>query len=336
MKEYLLLLPVLVSFLSTFYLMPYWIKRARYAGLVGKDMNKPDKEEVAESGGVVVIISFVLSILIYIAIKTFYFKDSSLVIEIFALLFSILFIAFVGMIDDILGWKIGLNKRTRIILIAFAALPIMVINAGAKEASLPFLGKVVLGWIYTLFLIPLAIIGTSTTFNFLAGYNGLEARQGILIFLAFFVFAYLTGARWLSLICLCILAALFAFLKYNKYPSKVFPGNVLTYPLGALIALIAILGDIEKFAIFIFIPNIIEVFLKLRGKLKMESFAKPNNDGSLELKYKKIYGLEHFAIFVLKKYKQKVYEKDVVDFINIIQIIFILLAFFVFRGGFLQ
>jgi len=334
MKEYILLIPILVSFFITFYLMPYWIKKARNAGLVGKDMNKPTKEYVAECGGVIVVISFVLSALLYIAIKTFYFKDSSFIIEIFALLFSILFVAFVGIIDDILGWKIGLNKRTRIILIAFASLPIIVINAGIKEVSLPFFGVVELSYLYLFFVIPIAFIGTSTTFNFLAGYNGLEARQGILIFLALSIFTYLTGTRWLSLISLCMVAALFAFLKYNQFPAKVFPGNTLTYALGALIALIAILGNIEKFAIFIFIPNIIEVFLKLRGGLKKESFAKPNKDGSLELKYKKIYGLEHFAIYILKKFKQKVYENDVVDFINIIQLIFILIAFFACRGGF--
>jgi hypothetical protein len=67
----------------------------------------------------------------------------------------------------------------------------------------------------------------------------------------------------------------------------------------------AILGNMEKIAIFFFIPYIVEVILKSRGRLKKESFAKPNKDNSLEMPYNKIYGLEHFAIWALKKIKNR-------------------------------
>ena len=90
---------------------------------------------------------------------------------------------------------------------------------------------------------------------------------------------------------------------YNKYPAKIFPGDVLTYSIGALIAIMAILGNFERIAIFFFIPYIFETFLKLRGKLEKYSFASPKEDGSLELAYDKIYSLNHFAIWFLKKFK---------------------------------
>ena len=78
---------------------------------------------------------------------------------------------------------------------------------------------------------------------------------------------------------------------FNHYPSQIFPGDALTYSIGALIAGAAILGNIEQFAVFVFIPNIIEILFKLRGKLRVESFAQPQKDNSLELKNKKIYSL---------------------------------------------
>jgi hypothetical protein len=70
--------------------------------------------------------------------------------------------------------------------------------------------------------------------------------------------------------------------------------------------------------------------LKLRGQLEKASFGKPKKDGSLDMPFKKIYGLEHLSIYILKKIKpsKKVYEKDVVYFIHGFQIIFILIAFF--------
>ncbi|MEK6845975.1 MAG: glycosyl transferase family 4, partial [Nanoarchaeota archaeon] len=165
-------------------------------------------------------------------------------------------------------------------------------------------------------VIPLGIVGASTTFNFLAGYNGLEARQGILLLTALAIASWFTGSSWLAVVLLCMVGALFAFLSFNSYPAKVFPGDVMTYSVGALIAIAAILGNIERFAVFIFIPYILEVFLKLKGRLKMESFALPQPDGSLSLRYPKIYGLEHLAIKIIGRIKGKVYERDVVLFIN--------------------
>jgi UDP-N-acetylglucosamine--dolichyl-phosphate N-acetylglucosaminephosphotransferase len=47
----------------------------------------------------------------------------------------------------------------------------------------------------------------------------------------------------------------------------------------------------------------------------VEAFAKVNKDGSLDMPYTGIYDLTHFAIFVLRKVKNRVYERDVVMFI---------------------
>lgn len=328
-----MLLPVIAAFLVTFFLLPPWIRRAHHANLVGKDMNKPYEVKVAEAGGVTVIAGLVIGTLCYIAIKTFYFKQADNVTEMLALLSVILLVSFIGMIDDLLGWKIGLSKRIRLFLVLFAAIPLIVINAGSSRISFPFLAGVDIGYLYPLLIIPLGVVGASTTFNFLAGYNGLEARQGILLLGALGIATAATGSTWLTVIILCMIAALFAFLIFNSYPAQVFPGDVLTYSLGALIAGIAVLGNIEKFALFIFIPNIVEILLKLRGALQKESFAAPQKDGSLALRYNRIYALEHLAILVLRKYKNRVTESNVVLFINVVQVIFIILGFAFFWKG---
>jgi UDP-N-acetylglucosamine--dolichyl-phosphate N-acetylglucosaminephosphotransferase len=332
---WILALPLLISFLVTYYMVPRWIKRARHAGLEGKDMNKYKGEGVAEAGGVNVVTGFLIGVMLLVAIETFYFKTDDITMKIFVLTTSVMIMAFIGMIDDILGWKIGLGKRLRLFLVLIAAIPLMVINAGESQISIFGLGVVNLGLIYPLLIVPLGILGAGTTFNFLAGYNGLEAGQGIIIISALSAAAYFRGVSWLALAGMCFVFALVAFLKFNMYPAKVFPGDVLTYPLGAMIAIMAILGDMERIAIFFFIPYIIETALKSRGKLLKQSYGKPNKDGSLEMPYDKIYGLEHVAIWILKRVKRdgKVYEKDVVYLIHGIQIIIILIGFWLFRDG---
>ena len=325
--EPLLLVAIFASFFCTFLAVPYLIRRAKQEGLVGKDIHKLDKPEVAEGGGLGLIFGFSIGVLTYIGLETFYFHDSSKITQIFAMLCVILFASIVGIIDDLLGWKKGLSKFIRLLMMLFAAVPLMVISAGNSNVF-----GVNIGIFYPLLLIPIGVIGATTTYNFLAGYNGLETSQGILILSALSIVTYLTGNKWLSVVVLCMVFALLAFYIFNKYPAQVFPGDILTYAVGAVIACTAILGGVEIIAIFFFIPYILETILKSRGRLKKESFGKLNSDGSLEMPYEKIYGLEHLAIFILKKIKpsKKVYEWEVVWLINGFQILVIGLGFLIF------
>jgi UDP-N-acetylglucosamine--dolichyl-phosphate N-acetylglucosaminephosphotransferase len=329
----ILLIPIIVSFLVSLFLIPLWTRKAKKAGIFGIDLQKRKKIEVAEAGGVTVLAGLLLGILIYIAIKTFVFSTTSNLVETFALLTSILILAFIGFTDDILGWKIGMSKKVRLILVIFSSIPLVVINAGKSAVGIPFLGTLDLGILYPLLAIPIGIVGATVTFNFLAGYNGLEAGQGILLLGALSIAAYMTGNAWLAVIGLCMVASLIAFLFYNFYPASIFPGDSLTYPIGGMIAIFSILGSFEKIAIFFFIPYIIETGLKLRGKLKKESYGKIMPDGSLENRYKEIYGLEHLAIHLMKKYNIKPTENSVVLSIWAFQLIIIILGFLIFSPG---
>jgi len=335
MINYILEIPILASFFVTLFLMPYWIRKAKEIGLVWPDRNKFEQGKVSGSGGIVVVLGFIIGVFLYVAYKVFYLKTfDGFLVETFSILVVILLLASVAFIDDLFGWrKGGLSKRSRIILVALAAVPLVVINAGKSSIVLPFLGTVELGVFYSIILIPIGIVGATTTFNFLAGFNGLEAGQGIIILSALSIVALFTGSPWLAVIGLCMVASLFAFLIFNFSPAQVFPGDSLTYAVGGLIATMSILGNFEKIAVFFFIPVIIEFFLKSRGKLLKHSFGKPKKDGSLDLKYDKIYSLNHLAIFLMKKGRVKPTEIGVVVSIWMFQILIIILGFVIFRRG---
>ena len=330
-----LLLPILASFLLTFLVMPLWINKAKNIGLSWDDMNKSKKEKVSGSGGLIVIFGFIVGVFTYIAYRVFILKTTNnFLVQLFALISVILILAGIGLIDDLFGWKKGgIRRRTRIILTAVSAIPLMAINAGKSIISLPFIGTTDLGILYPLILIPLGVAGATTTYNFLAGYNGLEAGQGIILLSSIAIVSYTTGNSWLSVISLIMVASLIAFLLFNFYPAKVFPGDVLTYSVGGLIAIESILGNFEKVAVFFFIPYILETILKSRGKLVKQSFGKPNKDGSLDLKYDKIYGLTHLSIYLMKKFNITPTEKKVVYSIWIFQLIIIILGFIIFKKG---
>jgi len=325
---------ILVSFLVAYVGLIFWIRKCKSVGLLWEDMNKFGKpKNVAASGGIVVIIAFALGVLSYIAIRTFVIKPigDSTDIQIFSMLSVIFLLGITGLVDDFLGWhKGGLSAKVRLALAFLASIPLVVINAGNSSLNVPFLGPISFGLIYPLLLIPIGIAATSTVFNFLAGFNGLEAGQGILILSSLSYVSYHQGFTWLALIGLCMVAAIAGFWILNKTPARVFPGDVFTYAVGSMIAIMAILGNFQRIAFIIFIPYILELLLKIRGGMhppRKQSFGIPQRDGSLELPYKKIYSLTHLAILILKKIKKKVYENDVVYLIHLIQLIFIIIAF---------
>lgn len=333
MVDFILLIPLIVSFLVTLFSLRIWIQKARSIGLEWEDMNKISHKKAAGSGGIMVLLGFLLGALLYVTYKTFFLQATNLS-EILALLLVVVFASGIGFIDDLLGWRSGgLSRKSRLAVLLFVAVPLIAINAGRADMSIPLLGTVNLGILYALIAIPIGVMGATSTYNFLAGYNGLEAGQGILILSALGIVAFFTHHAWLSVIAFCMVAALIAFLLYNFFPAQVFPGDVLTYAIGSLIAALAILGNFEKIALFFFIPYILETILKCRGKLMKYSFGKPQRDGTLNEPYEKIYGLEHLSIRVLKKIRIRSTEKNVVFLLWSFEFLIIVLGFVLFKDG---
>ena len=117
MVEFLFVLILIASFFVTLLALKKWIGKTKKIGLVWRDMNKYKKTEVAGSGGIAVIFGFLLAVMLYVALKTFYFKSPENLIEIFALVTSVLILGGIGLVDDLFGWHHGgLSKKFRLFL----------------------------------------------------------------------------------------------------------------------------------------------------------------------------------------------------------------------------
>jgi UDP-N-acetylglucosamine--dolichyl-phosphate N-acetylglucosaminephosphotransferase len=279
--DYLLLTCFALSFLTAYILTPVWIKAAHKIELTGKDMHRYDKPEIAEMGGLVVNAGFLMGVLTYIGLSTFYFKHNTNLIYILAAISTCLIIMLVGIMDDLLGWKIGLRQWQKPLLTSVAALPMMVVNAGESGMILPMIGPVNFGILYPLLIVPVAITGAANGFNMLAGFAGLEAGMGIVILGTLGFVAWQTGSSWVAMLSLSMVFALLAFLKYNWHPAKIFPGDTFTYSVGALIATVAILGNMERIAIALFSLYFIEFLIKARTRFKGECYGIPDKVGKL-------------------------------------------------------
>jgi UDP-N-acetylglucosamine--dolichyl-phosphate N-acetylglucosaminephosphotransferase len=338
--EFILVSCFVVAFLVVLFLVPKWMRKATAMGLTGKDMNKLGKPAVPEAGGITVIAGAVMGILLYIFIMTFYFSTTFGLIQIYAVIATILLAGFVGFIDDILGWKAGISQSTKILSTIPIAIPLAVVNAGQSVMAVPFFGLVDFGLAFPLVIVPLGIIGATNGYNMLAGYNGMEAGLGVIMLSALGLIAWLSGSAWVAMISLVMVSALLAFLIYNKVPARVFPGDSLTYSVGAMVACIAILGNMEKYALILFIPYVFDALMFVRfryidGLDNVEAFGKVRPDGSLGMPNSKVYDFTHLAIKVLGKVKKKVYERDVVLFVLGVEIVIAVMTFFVWLVEFM-
>ncbi|QOR94161.1 glycosyl transferase family 4 [Thermosphaera chiliense] len=316
-------LPLLISAASTYILLKWWIPKSLLLGFKGKDMNKYGYPEVSEAGGIWVILSAAISILVYIAIATISERDPGN-LHLLATTQVLILAGLLGFIDDILGWKKGISPIARVLFTIPIALPLMAVKAGYSVVEIPFIGPLDLGLLYPLIVVPIGVVGASNAFNMLAGYNGLEASQGIVILS--FTCLFLLKKNMLELIpvMLPVIASLLVFLIFNKYPAKVLPGNSFTYGLGAFYASVVIYGNFERFGLLMFTLYFLEFALFLRGLANgvyKENFGIPQEDGGLNPPYRKSYSVTHIALKTMIRVKGKATEKDVVNFICLLQIV---------------
>jgi UDP-N-acetylglucosamine--dolichyl-phosphate N-acetylglucosaminephosphotransferase len=295
-------------------------------------MHKIKETMVPEAGGIVIVTALVFSLFYYAGVEVIYWHHERLMTVIMGIIGTILCVAIIGVMDDFRGWKIGLRQWQKPLLTLPAAVPFLLVTFTRSVIDMPFLGQVHVSILFPLVLVPVAIVGASNAFNMLAGYNGLEAGLGMILLGTLGVLSDVNENHFAVVLCLIGFFALCAFIIFNWYPAKIFPGDTMTYTIGAYIAICAMVGQVEKYALILFIPYYMDFLLPLRKRMKVEAFAKVNGDGSFSQPYKKMYDSTHLAILVLKKIKSRVFERDVVmliiGFELVLSIATILICFF--------
>jgi len=253
-----------VAFLTALVLTPLLVESALGKGVVDRDANKPGKPIVAAMGGFAVYAGVVTAMLSAVLAFSVLDHEFEVVIMLLAALLSVSLIALIGVFDDLFKLSWGVKA----FLPVFAALPLIAVLAGDTTVSLPFVGAVDLGLFYTFILIPLGVTGAANAVNMSAGYNGLEAGEGVVISAFLLVVALVTGNVAAAIILAALAGACLAFLKFNWTPAKVFPGDIGTYVIGGAIAAAVIIGNMEKFGLILFIPAFYELFATVYYKFK--------------------------------------------------------------------
>ncbi|WP_296799883.1 glycosyltransferase 4 family protein [uncultured Methanobrevibacter sp.] len=287
----------LLSFSVTRLFMPKIIQKLEEADIVGKDIHKSWKPVVAEMGGFGIIFGFVIGMF-----SGIYMHDI-LAFPLLIVLVVILLVGMIGILDDLLA----LSSKSKFFLLFIAGLPLM-------WAAPPNVG------ILYLISLPIALsIGSNLT-NMLAGLNGIESGLGVISMASLTIACIILGKYDVTIISMSMLGALLAFLYFNRYPAKIFPGDTGTLIIGAAIVCIAFIGRVKLIALIVLMPNIIDAALKFYSAGVMNrSQQKPtqlNEDGKL---VRPDAGFKSLIRLILRR---PIAEKDAVKIIWGIGIIF--------------
>jgi len=277
------------AFCLTSFAMPAVIRKMNAAGIVGHDVNKPGRPEVAEMGGLGIVMGVVGALLLAMAMKTFFGYAFSLQ-EIMAAMLTMVIIALIGIFDDLFDMR----KDVKTLLPMIAALPLVALAAvGSTTISLPFIGSLDFGIFYIIVLIPLGVTVASNLTNMLAGFNGMEAGMGSVIFACVALLAIANGSTEMGLISVAMLGALAAFLRFNWYPAKVFIGDIGTLLIGGALAVAVIVGNLESAGAILVIPYLLDFVIKAYHKFPSTEWwgERKGDDGKLHPLGGKVRGL---------------------------------------------
>ena len=290
-----ILIAVIVSFLIVVFFMPNAIKMLKEKGITGTDVHKPDKPEVPKGGGFILLFAIVFALLVVVGLTTFQTFTVEMV-GIFAALVSILIASMIGLLDD----QLDFSNKTKVILPMVATIPMIAVSVGTPTMNIPFIGTINFGILYALIIVPLMMTFIIDATNMYGGMNGLEVglstinASGLILYVLLIPIIQGTAISpeqlQAGIVAAALLGASFGFLLFNKYPAKVLPGDVGRLPIGAAMAAALIIGNMDRLAILMYAPFAINFILYIiyriyvrQNKIEWVKFAKPRDDGSLEV-----------------------------------------------------
>ncbi|MDD5455360.1 MAG: phospho-N-acetylmuramoyl-pentapeptide-transferase [Candidatus Ratteibacteria bacterium] len=281
------------TFLIAMFCMPFLIKKLKSKNIV--DMNEreycsslnvlhKDKRGTPTMGGIIIIFSFLVSILFWGNLQNPY---------VWLVIVSVLVMGILGFIDDNLKIKNKSNKALSIrsklivqILFALAVGTYLYIHPThpvyGTYLQFPFFKHLLFDMgIYYIPFVVCVILATSNAVNVTDGLDGLAVGSIMICMGAYAVISYLTGhiefANYLQIIpiagsgeltvcSIALVGASLAFLWFNAKPAQIFMGDVGSLPLGTVVGVVALITKQELLLILVggvFVMEILSVAIQI-------------------------------------------------------------------------
>ena len=337
-----LIIVFVLSFLVTFFSVPYAIESLTKKGLTIPDRYKENKPEVPTQGAVVVLFSAFLVTAVFplvirvldriLQISDMYDLNS---LDLAVLLVIAMF-GLYGLFDDLvdIGWW------SKVLLPICFSFPLLVVFT-PRFLIIPIFGSIEisdlhLGVIedfginsndcFKAIIIPIYVMVVANLVNMHSGFNGLQSGLSSIL-LSTLVLKSIIDSRDENLIpSVAFLGGIIAFWFFNRYPSSIIEGNIGSLTFGAAIGTLIVIKEYYFFGVFILLPHILDflmlMYLKVAGKpfVKFGALSQSGN----------IIAPNPFKMKFLLPYYFKLNEKQTVYFLYLITVFVCILGLIFF------
>ena len=255
---------IILGWILTRFSLKLVIPKIFNAGFVGRDVNKKEKTAVPEMGGIGGFFGFCFTITIVFGIIKLLGTVDEYPILVTICVLGIA--SFIGLMDDIAI----LGRKDKAILIALSSLPLVISQYGDSAIDFYFYKLYFIDnyrYLFWIILVPIGITGLSNALNMSGGYNGVETGQMVIISFTLLLISIIEEVQFsIALIFGTIAGTFLALYQWNKFPARVFIGDIGQLGFGAAIGAAIIMGGLTFSGVICILPAFYELYATLKYK----------------------------------------------------------------------
>ena len=268
----------IMPFIGTIVVMPYIIRKLRASNVVAKDMYKADFPEIAVNGGLIILLVSLLSLSIISLFYCNYILPANYVIIMVVTLFALF-----GILDDM----INIGRPAKLILLYYCSYS-LISCATVTIVYIPFIGTVDLGIFYLQLILPLYVTVVANMVNMHSGFNGLAPGLSLIVLITLILKTMANAEIMDILFIVCLTGSLAAYWLFEKYPARIFWGNIGALSVGAAIGTTMVVEGFIISGFVMLIPHVVNFLLYvywrlLTQKYPVAKFGKIRKDGTIEV-----------------------------------------------------
>lgn len=280
---------ILASFTIVMVVIPLLIEKLKKRGTVTIDYYKKGLRKIPTRGGVAIL----AVVFLLFGVATL-FEHLSVPVPIHVsgvdwalIIVAGLFGAF-GLVDDF----IDVGRPVKIFILFFFSFR-LIFEIESTMVTVPLIGSIDFGAFYLFLIIPIYVLVTANLVNMHSGFNGLASGLSMIV-LAFMLIKFIMSGCEGVFMLSCMLGATLGFLWYNRYPARIFLGNVGSLSIGAAIGAAIVVSGFLVSGFIMLIPHTVNFLMYVYWRLmhrrhpedkrwKIEKFGRIREDGTLEV-----------------------------------------------------
>jgi UDP-N-acetylglucosamine--dolichyl-phosphate N-acetylglucosaminephosphotransferase len=268
----------LIPFLFIILSMPYIIRKLTANNHVVKDMYKISLPDIPTNGGLPILLVAIFSL----SILTLFYAKNITPINYTIIVVVVLFALF-GLLDDM----VNIGRSAKLILLYYCSYPLIPFIT-TTLVLFPLIGPTDLSIIYLQIIIPTYVPVVANLVNMHSGINGLAPGLSLIILATLVLKTFFVGNIYDALFIVCLTGALAAYFLFEKYPSRIFWGNIGALSVGAAIGCMIVTQGFIISGFIMLIPHTINflqyVYWRLNiRKYPVAKFGRVRDDGTLEV-----------------------------------------------------